>query len=328
MRRLLSLFVLFCLAACDDPAARAPAGASVIPPDLPMRGWPPEGWAWGLIKIGDAPALRYGVAAPPVTPRAQVLILPSYGEPAEAWFEVVDALVAKGDAVWILEAAGQGGSGRYTLPRDVGHAPDFQADLDGLRAMHAVMGRRPTVVIAQGTAAPLLITALRSGLPAQGAILSSPILSVDSQSAYADQIVQAAPWIATAGLGWLRAWDEPSWTRQTPWPPGRAGVIGAWQTANPDLRMAGRSWGWIAAFQDETDAVKAGALGGVRGPVLILQPGARPSAEAAALCKRLPRCNLTLISGGRGALHLESDAALASWTDAVARFVAQANGIE
>src|SRR5215472_13314829 len=49
------------LAAHDS---REPFVESRVPPDLAERFYPPEGWAWGLVQLGDGPALRYGVAAP------------------------------------------------------------------------------------------------------------------------------------------------------------------------------------------------------------------------------------------------------------------------
>src|SRR5262249_31672451 len=91
------------------------------PPGLAERFYPPEDWAWGFLQVGDAPAQRYGVAAPPVTPRADVLILPDYGESAETWFETARDLTASGYVVWVLEGVGQGGSGRLTGHRDLGH---------------------------------------------------------------------------------------------------------------------------------------------------------------------------------------------------------------
>ena len=326
MRRLVLLLVVLglCgvgLAACDDPGARTPFTDSRIPPGLPQRALPPEGWAWGLLQIGSAPPVRYGVAAPGVVPRGQVLILPDYGEPAESWFETASHLISRGYGVWVLEGVGQGGSGRFTLPRDVGHVRDFQTDLAALQAMRAVMGHRPAVVIARGAAAPLLMTALRGGLAAQGAILSSPVLSPVLQGPYPDALAQAAPWIADADLGRIRALGAAHWRRQDPAPAGRTGVIGLWQAANPDLRMAGPSYGWIAAFQDETDALKAGGLGAVHAPVLILHPGAQPSADAAALCRRLARCTLKAVPAGRASLNLESDAAFQQWSEAVDAFV-------
>src|SRR3569832_916048 len=99
VRRALPFLILLLLAlgACrpgDDP--RAPFTDSRIPPGLEHRFYPPQGWTWGLLKIGTAPPVRYGVAAPASTARSQVLILPGYGEPAEAWFEIANELIAHG----------------------------------------------------------------------------------------------------------------------------------------------------------------------------------------------------------------------------------------
>ncbi len=321
MRLLLCLLCAIGLAACDDPTARGPFTASRAPPGLPVRALAPEGWAWGLIQIGKAPPIRYGVAAPAgKAPRGQVLILPTYGEPAEAWFEAAQGLIGQGYSVWMLESAGQGGSARYTLPRDVGHAPDFQADLDALSVMRQVMGRKPTVFVAQGSAAPVLMAALRAGLPAQGVVLSAPTLTAATVS---PEVAEVAPLVAAAHLDWLRAYGEPGWKRIEPLPKGRAGVIAAWQTANPDLRIGGPSWGHIAAFQGMVDALNAGSLASVKAPVLILHPGAAAPRDAAALCRRLARCALTPVRAGRGSLHLESDEALEAWTTAVGAFIQQ-----
>jgi alpha-beta hydrolase superfamily lysophospholipase len=87
------------------------------------------------------------------------------------------------------------------------------------------------------------------------------------------------------------------------------------------LRTDDASWGWIAAFQDETDALKAGSLGSVTAPVLILHPQAGPSADETALCRRLPHCTFTAIAGAKSSLHLESDQALQSWIAAASDLV-------
>jgi lysophospholipase len=304
MRLLLSLLCVLSLVACGPQDGRTPFVASRIPPGLPMRAYPPEGWAWGLIRLGADPPLRYGVAAPQTAPRGQILIMPDYGEPAEAWFEAANGLIAQGFSVWVLEAAGQG-------------------DVDALNAMRAVMGRRPTVFIAQGAAAPVLMEALRAGLPAQAAVLSAPILTPVLSGPDVYDVEAAAPLLTEAGLGWLRAFGQPAWKAQVPLPAGRAGVIGAWQAANPELRIGGASWGWISALQDQTDALKAGSLLNITAPVLILHPQTGPSADEIALCRRLSHCTLTAIGGAKGSLHLESDQALASWIAAASDLVRQ-----
>ena len=59
MRRSLVLAGLFLLlTGCGGADDRAPFAESRIPPSLGPRFWAPEGWAWGLIKLGDEPAQR------------------------------------------------------------------------------------------------------------------------------------------------------------------------------------------------------------------------------------------------------------------------------
>ena len=55
--------LLLLLAACGGGDGRAPFVESRIPPALSPRFWAPDGWAWGLLKVGDAPAQRYGVSS-------------------------------------------------------------------------------------------------------------------------------------------------------------------------------------------------------------------------------------------------------------------------
>jgi lysophospholipase len=315
MRPLLALLCAVCLCACSDPAAQAPFTASRIPAGLPIQAWPPEGWAWGLIKLGDGPALRYGVGAPPVVPRGQVMILPDYGEPAEAWFAPAQALIDRGYSVWTLDLAGQGGSGRYGgLGRDVGHAPDFQLDVQALKAMVAVMDHRPAVLLAQGQAAPVLIEALRQGLPAQGAVLSAPVLSPPFAGPDIYDVESAAPFVQMAHLGWLRALGQSPWSAREP---GRAGLALAWQTANPELRIGGPSFGYIAAFDAQTAAIKGQNLGAIRTPVLILPAGPAPSADERALCARLARCSLSPPAPANPV----GDRTSAAWTRTLAAFI-------
>src|SRR5450432_3019684 len=108
------------LVACGG-GDRSPFADSRTPPGLAERFYPPEGWAWGYVKVGDAPAQRYGVAAGAGVRHADILILTDYGEIAETWFETARDLNRRGYAVWILDGAGQGGSGRLVPPHDLGY---------------------------------------------------------------------------------------------------------------------------------------------------------------------------------------------------------------
>ncbi len=312
------------LSACGGSDPLAPFTDSHIPPGLQHRFYPPDGWAWGLIDAGAGPAARYGVAAPPRRPRADILILASYGEPAEVWFETASDLNARGYVVWILEPIGQGGSGRYLPLRDLGHAPSLTPDIQAAGALAVrFIRRRPLILLASRTSAPTALAAVESGLPVDGLVLSSPALEPDPPA-----LRQEAASRRSFGLGALRAAGGAGWRRDGP-DDGALGVTHdvqrarlrmAWQTANPDLRMGGPSWSWRAAFSDTAAMAAAGPVQRIDAPVLMLQPDSG-AALPKSLCARLKRCTLQSFGPAGPALSLEVDEVRQAWLAAVDAFV-------
>ncbi|HYE47920.1 MAG TPA: alpha/beta hydrolase [Caulobacter sp.] len=318
--------ILLCLAllltACGQDGGRESFVDSRTPPGLSPRFYPPEGWAWGLVQAGDYPAQRYGVSSPTTGPTAHVLILPGYGESAEAWFETAAGLNRRGYTVWVLDGAGQGGSGRFAAPRDVGHIPSLDPDLLGVKAMlRAVIPEdgRPVVLLGGRSGGVLALLAARRGLHGDGVIASAP-WRPRAPGPY-DEAFDGI------GLGWLRDLDEPGWTRERPYrtgPPGadpyRAGAQQAWAIANPDLRMGGPSMGarrLMAKAYEEA----AAALPTLPGPILLI--GAPPALAAA--CGKAKACaSRPPPPGTRGPYsHLEADPPRDAWLALVEEFVAE-----
>jgi lysophospholipase len=312
------------LTGCRVEDARAPFTDSRIPPGLEQRFYPPDGWAWGLIKVGKAPAARYGVCAPPMRPRADVLILTGHGEPAEEWFETARALGASGYVVWVLEPIGEGGSARWALPRDLRHASSLEPDAAAAKAMgQKIVGRRPLIVLASQTSAPTALAALASGLQADGLILSSPTLAPAAPPPSPRDSL-----MLNLGLGGFRAPGAAGWKRDGPddralgltHDIARGRVRLAWQMANPDLRMGGPSLSWQSAFA--AAASQAQAPGAVRltVPTLVLAPTAVMD-DGRRICLRLNQCSLQPFGPAGGALHLEVDEVRKAWLGAVQAFI-------
>ena len=321
-RRLVLAALLFILTGCGGAEERGAFTDSRIPPALGPRFWAPEGWAWGLIGLGDAPVQRYGVSSTTIAPRASVLILSGYGESAEVWFETVRQLNAEGFNVWVLERAGQGGSARYVTPRDLGHAPSFDDDVAATRslAQTIVAGAQETPLVILGHSVGGLVgaAAVEKGLPADGLILSAPSLGDASKADWRD-------WPVKIGLGRIPASLDYGWKREgataTTGDRQRGSVQKAWQVANPDLRMGGQSLGWKSAFRAAGSEMR-GRLGRIQPPALILIADRdRNAADLERDCRAMPRCTTLLLGRGHHALHLEADSVRDPWLTAVKNFV-------
>jgi lysophospholipase len=321
--------VAWLLAACGDQGVRAPFAESRTPPSLDVRFQPPAGWAWGYVKVGDDLVQRYGVSAPHGAPRGQILILPGYGESAEAWFETARDLNDRDYVVWILERQGQGGSERATPWRDLGHATSFAPDITATKAMvKAVIrpkDRDPFAILGAGDGGVVALRALEEGLQADTLILSSPNFDVADLPRPKGELIRIARWARTLKLGFLRYPGQGGWKREgaddfaarLTHDRQRGAVQQAWRLANPDLRMGAPSLAWYAAFYDAVDATGRD-LGRVRTPVVMLDAGQdAETLPQSAVCAALARCVETRYPTARHALHLETDSVRVPWLQAV-----------
>lgn len=317
---------MFILTGCGGADDRAPFTDSRIPPALGPRFWAPEGWAWGLIQLGKAPAQRYGVSGTATAPKASILILSGYGESAEVWFETARDLNAVGYNVWVLERSGQGGSERYVGPRDLGHAPSFDDDIAATRALTRMIvesaPERPLVVLGHDVGGLVAVAAAQHGLPLDGLILSAPTLKAAGLPA------DWQGWLTTIGLGRLPASLDYGWSREGPdaFARGQTGdrqrgaASKAWQLANPDLRMGDPSLGWSAALRRTATAVSAD-LAAVKPPALMLiGDHDRGAVALERTCEAMTRCTSLVLGGGRHALHLDRDSVRRPWLAAVDAF--------
>jgi len=259
---------------------------------------------------------RYGVAGPASAPRADVLILPDYGESAETWFETARDMTAAGDAVWVLEGVGAGGSARLTARRDLGELKSFDPDVAAVKGMiHTVIRPtpdRPLVVLGQGVGALVAARAIETGAAPAGLILSGPRCKAGL----------AGGALVFLGLGVFRAPGGDAWTRAGPddfaqrrthdrW---RGAVTHAWQLANPDLRLGGESLDWQAALVDlQTRTEPAAARIAV--PTLLFDADHGPPCLVPAHTDR------RALTGADPAFELEDGRWRGLWLSSVQAFV-------
>lgn len=269
--------------------------------------------------MGKAPAQRYGVAAATGVAKAQLLILPDYGESAETWFETVRDLTGAGYTVWVLEGVGQGGSGRLTSHRDLGEAKSFDTDVAAVHAMLDLAIRptaqRPLVLMGQGVGALVAARAVETGAAPSSLILSAP----DCRHGLAPGA------LVLLRLGSLRAPGADRWRRDGPDDRAahrthdafRGAVTHAWQFANPDLRLGGPTLDYAAAL-DRLQRLTAGDTARLKAtPTLVIQPA------GARACLAPPLAQVVTLPGAFPALELESDATRAAWLATIQHFAAQ-----
>ncbi len=299
LRRATIFALIVVLAACGRTDPHAPVTESHIPADLGQGDWPPPGWAWGLIQIGRDPPQRYGVAAAANMPRAQVLILTGYGDLAEAQFAAASDFAAHDYVVWVLEGEGQGGSGRIALPRDLGYVRSFDGDVGAVLQMVQSVIRPargvPVTVIAEGSAAPVALRAAQEGLPGVSSLILSDPRFLPPGPLQNPAHVQL---MVRLGLGGWRAAGERRWL-----PDGSSAnpVLRDWQIANPDLRMGGPSYAWIAAFDDLVARMSAADWSPVTVPVLVLQTQRPDQPSAQHLCRSIAHCRFEAIPDAHAA---------------------------
>jgi lysophospholipase len=309
------MLVLLLLAACGQ-GDRAAFIDTRPPPGLAERYYPPENWAWGALRLGDdGPTQRYGVAGTASVARADVLILPDYGESAETWFETARDLTDAGFTVWVLEGVGQGGSERLTGRRDLGELKSFDPDVAAVRAMIDVVvrpqPRRPLVLLGQGAGAQVAARAVEDGAEPAALILSAPLCKRGL----------APGALVYLGLGSFRAPGGDAWRREGPddfakgrthdrW---RGAVTQGWQVANPDLRMGGPSLDWQAALARLQASAEAGAAR-LTAPTLLIESD-KPSG-----CLKPAVAELRTIPASGAAFELEDDSRRTPWLAAIEAF--------
>lgn len=259
---------------------------SQIPPGLSPQYFPPQGFVWGAYRAGSLPEARYGVASPPVNPKAQVLILADADYPAEAYFELANQLLNDGYGVWLFEVPGQGGAGHYLLQNQSIFTRSYRdgqlAAIGFIRDIVHPTADKPLIVVGTGYSA-----------------LNALSLSTTTKDKAMAGFIAFAPYAGGTidrGTVWHRDDADKSY-----W----GTIAQAWQMQNPDLRLRVKSDTW----QKQTQKAYADlnslhlpviSLTAAAPPVLIIEPKDATTAaanSASALCARLSRCKMQATSG-------------------------------
>jgi lysophospholipase len=317
-----AICALLLLCGCEGKPIET--GEIHIPPSLSERFYPPPGWAWGKLKVEGVPTLRYGVATPTRAVKAELLLLPGTGEPAEAWFETANALVDRGYEVWALDWAGQGGSARWGGAKDRLYALSLDPDVAAIRLMVARIirpkSRAPLILVGDGLGAQLALRALADGVPGvAGAVLGAPDLSPRSTRLVEPFGGWGADLAGRVGFGRPFVAGEHSWKAPARVAPDRGRVRDAWMQTNPDLRSGGASLAWTAAYNRSAATARDPAvLGRTKAAVLMVAETRDGGARNA--CFAMKGCRFVVLAA-KGPPHLAADATRTAWLTEATSFI-------
>jgi lysophospholipase len=274
--------------------------------------------------------------------RGVCVILDGHTEFIEKYGEVMDELAARGFAGAILDWRGQGGSERDPGEPLKAHVVDF-ADYDSdLRAfMDEIVtpmagGLCRPFALAHSMGAHILLRALHADPRLfAGAVMIAPMLELETQG-YPGALVHALS-SAHSYFGLSRAWV---WGMRSRDPlrlrfednrvtSDRARFARAqnFLEANPTLRLAGPSWGWLhAAYRSMGAMRRPGYAENITTPCLIFGAGRDrivSTKAVRAFARRLPHADYVELGDAEHEILMENDSIRARFWSAFDAFVSR-----
>ncbi|HEY2010442.1 MAG TPA: alpha/beta hydrolase [Rhizomicrobium sp.] len=234
----------------------------------------------------DLRAARFP-AAPDVPARGTCVLLNGQTEFIEKYFEVIDELRGRGLAVATMDWRGQGNSSRFTKDGRksfVGDFSEYDQDLDTL--MNWIVtpmlkpGEKPVALAHSMGAHNLLRTLVRRPASFKACALSAPMIAISfrGQREFLVRAVTAMQIWRGRHMDWvwgMEARDPHKMTFESQIvtsDPQRFERTQMLLREHPDLRLAGATWGWLAAALRSMDWLR-GQAASITTPLLAVGAG-------------------------------------------------------
>lgn len=257
-------------------------------------------------------------------PRALCLLLNGQTEFIEKYFEVIDELRGRGFSVVTFDWRGQGGSDRLLADARKAHIDDFadyDQDLDAVIRTVADPIGLPKIAMAHSMGGNILLRRLHDA-PGEfaAAILCAPMLGINFRGApgwavkaIARFLNRKAPspdfvWGMGARDQLTQAFDQQIVTSD----PVRYARNQALLKADPDLRLNGPTWSWLAAAVRSIALLRSpGYAEAIATKSILFGAGQDQVCEtpaAAAFAARMPDARFAEIAGAEHEILMERDA--------------------
>ncbi|MFL6862340.1 MAG: alpha/beta fold hydrolase [Allosphingosinicella sp.] len=257
---------------------------------------------------------------PPGKARGQLLYAGGRGDFIEKYLEIQHHWFERGWNVTAFDWRGQGGS-RGTI--EDGHLDSFDPlvdDLAGLVAAWRTEAKGPRVAVGHSMGGHLLLRALAErDLGLDAAVLTAPMLAINSAPMPPLAAMATASFMAAIGLGRRPAWHQP----KTPPPPRgslRQTILTGcperyedelfWWEQEPAYHLGAPSWGWLKAAYESTAQLTPERLAAVETPVLLVGTDRDRLVDPAAIrraARQLPHAELLMFPAAGHELLREAD---------------------
>jgi lysophospholipase len=273
--------------------------------------------------------------------RGLCVLLNGQTEFIEKYFEVIDELRARGFSVATMDWRGQGGSSRLLADPLKGHVADFSdydADLNTLLGQVAAplqgAGKAP-IALAHSMGGHNLLRLLHARSSAFSAcVFSAPMIGISPRGKPPWLVPLASRTMNMLGRGHDFVWgmgqrDPLTLTfaqQMVTSDPRRFARTMALLKTHPELRLAGPSWGWLAAAY--RSLARMNALGYARAiatPALICGAGRDRicvSAAAKDFAARMPQGDYLELDDSEHEILMERDSIRARFWNAFDAFIA------
>jgi lysophospholipase len=296
------------------------------PPLIPLTPLPgnglPRGLVSAMVKTKDGRKLRAAYAIP-ASPRGTVVLLGGRGDFIERWFETIGDFIRRGFAVATFDFRGQGGSQRAYDDRyrdGIRHFSEYDDDFASFMTQVVLPDCPPPFyAVGHSTGGLVLLRALERRTWFEKAVLSAPLLGIDS-GFWPMPLVRVLCWLVPKiGLGRLFL---PGQSKRPLTPQNFPGnYLTSDQrrffqstytlTEKPDLGVGGPTFSWLNAALNsfrQLDARRAAAT--FCAPILIVAAGRDRVVDNEAtrrFCNAAPGVSLAVIPEARHEILFERD---------------------
>ncbi|HEX3755082.1 MAG TPA: alpha/beta hydrolase [Rhizomicrobium sp.] len=273
-------------------------------------------------------------ADPAVQDRGVCVLLNGQTEFIEKYFEVIDELRGRGFAVATMDWRGQGGSSHALTDNPLKsyvkdfaeYDEDLQTLMDWLVVPMVEKAGRPPIAVAHSMGAHNLLRYLvRKPASFRAVVVSAPMIAVSLRGTaeWIARIVTVASIRAGRGTNWVWGMERRDPYRMTfekqlvTSDRGRFERTQKFLRENPDLRLAGATWGWLAAAFRSMDWLSApGRPESITTPALVIDAGADriviPEASR-KFAARMPHASHLEIAGAGHEILMERDVFRVQW---------------